>query len=236
MVVSRVAIRKVKAKEQIVALFRGRDANIPILTRLYQLTVPENWAEEPERLFESELIAFLEWDKSYYYGMPEDQETQEEEVQNNFQDLISDKNIAYLASLAKKREITGLMLDSVTSTNTVTPLCLHCLNEWSREYLIDALIPRFDIPPSIERDSEYTELTPIPLESVEVFCGALQPDEQIVTEARQVITGELRAARCGECENPFVFKPWKSQRFCSHRCHAHNRNRSPDTCGTVPHD
>lgn len=218
MVASRVAIRKTKGREQIVALFRGRDEDLPILTRLYQATVPDKWADEPERLFGSELQTFFGWDELDGYGAPDDPQTEAEEKR-------ADETIKDLAILGKMRAIIVLMLDSITATNTVTPLCLYWLNQWGREYLIDALIPNFGFPPSIATDGEYPNLTPIPFESIQTFTFTEEPFAQIITEARQVITGELRTARCEECENPFVFKRGESQRFCSHRCVARNGNR-----------
>lgn len=177
------------------AIFGGRDAELPLLTQFYQLEVPTGWQQAEEYLCGSELET---WDR------PNDCFLEKEDSE--------DERLRWLKVLADLHFHATLTMRAAADKQLLPSSTFHYLNGLAKTYLT----------PSLQGYSQGKGYTALALSE---YSGKIGPDyAEMLRDLLRVASGEAPVSRCESC-NAVYLERREIQKYCSWRCSNRERVR-----------
>jgi hypothetical protein len=216
-----------------VALFRGKDANLPPPTQLYQVALPvEGWRENPEKLEGTELETLLRryegepsWEGPIQWG--EGIETEDRIFPTRFLLTTTIKPIQWrdkwrdhLKLLAEVYEVNRLILDTKADDDDVTCYALDKLDLLIGEYLPRGLGVRHPAGHFLylPHEPQNRRFKASQIESRDLMKSHMSYlSAHALGELEKAVRADGSVSRCPECRNAFLVTR-SGQIFCSHRC------------------
>lgn len=193
------------------ALFKGRDENLPISTRLYQVVIPEGWKDDPSILLRSEMGILFR----HFHGIPEGYPPDETHDRVHIQMLTS------CASLAENaRRIMNAAADATPIQAETLQWLIHLYSAMHHPSLYVANVDILKLSPA----------TQVCLDSVNLVHSDMEPlfrlERWLTAELWSVVVHPDSVWRCRECSNPYLrLRGRDDSPFCSHRCNMRFVNR-----------
>jgi hypothetical protein len=188
------------------AIFTGKDADLPLLTQFYQIELPTGWQKSDELLLGSELQT---WDSRIV--------SEEAYVSNLWsEEDDEDTRLKWLKVLAEMRIHAKAIMDAVADDGLLSLQTVHYLNAKSLDYLS----PRIGYSPCLKNGVKGFEI----VSYSDYNENVAQAYADMLRELLQVAGKRITVNRCESCRSVYIERS-EIQKYCSWRCNNRERVR-----------